>query len=199
MREALRDIPEIADNGVELDALAALSAEQQAAAVGAVQNGGAPSVRAAIATSAQPTGPKAANADNPFDAILEQIRQLGENERESLWDALAGQWYEEISRAFACRLLKTDGLLQREALSAGATPSHPDVRGTRSSRSTVRSASGFTRSAVSNGRSSSGANKTASDSADLRRAGLSPGGSIIRRNSAADLLQTQRGLTIDTN
>jgi len=129
VREALRDIPEIADNGVELDALAALSAEQQAAAVGAVQNGGAPSVRAAIATSAQPTGPKAANADNPFDAILEQIRQLGENERESLWDALAGQWHEEISRAFACRLLKTDELRRRGALSACATPSHPDVRG----------------------------------------------------------------------
>ena len=129
VREALRDMPEIADNGVELDALAALPAEQQAAAVAAVQNGGAPSVRAAIATSAQPTGPKAANADNPFDAILEQIRQLGENERESLWDALAGQWYEEISRAFACRLLKTDELRRREALSACATPSHPDVRG----------------------------------------------------------------------
>jgi len=58
VREALRDIPEIADNGVELDALAALPAEQQAAAVGAVQNGGAPSARAAIATSAQPTGHK---------------------------------------------------------------------------------------------------------------------------------------------
>jgi len=129
VREALRDIPEIADNGVELDALAALPAEQQAAAVAAVQNGGAPSVRAAIATSVQPTAHEAANADNPLDAILEQIRRLGENERESLWDALAGQWYEEISRAFACRLLKTDGLLQREALSAGATPSHPDVRG----------------------------------------------------------------------
>jgi hypothetical protein len=87
------------------------------AAFAAVQNGGAPSVRAAIATSAQPTGHKAANADNPLDAILEQIRQLGENQRESLWDALAGQWREEISRAFACRLLMTDEL-RREALSA---------------------------------------------------------------------------------
>jgi hypothetical protein len=87
------------------------------AAFAVVQNGGAPSVRAAIATSAQPTGHKAANADNPLDAILEQIRQLGENQRESLWDALAGQWREEISRAFACRLLMTDEL-RREALSA---------------------------------------------------------------------------------
>ena len=128
VREALRDIPEIADNGVELDALAVLPAEQQAAAVAAVQNGGAPSVRAAIATSAQPTGHEAANADNPLDAILEQIRWLGENQRESLWDALAGQWHEEISRAFACRLLGTEELRRREALSAGTTPRHPDVR-----------------------------------------------------------------------
>jgi ParB family chromosome partitioning protein len=59
VREALRDIPEIAGNGVELDALAALPAEQQAAAVAAVQNGAAPSVRAAIATSAQPTADRA--------------------------------------------------------------------------------------------------------------------------------------------
>ena len=84
-------------------------------------------MRAAIATSAQPTGHKAANADNPLDAILEQIRRLGENERESLWDALAGQWHEEISRAFA-RRLKTDEL-RREALSASTKPSHPDVTG----------------------------------------------------------------------
>jgi hypothetical protein len=129
VREALRDIPEIADNGVELDALAALPVEQQAAAVAAVRNGGAPSVRAAIATSARPTGHKAANAGNRLDAILEQIRRLGESEREALWDTLAGQWYEEISRALACRLLKTDELRRREALGVGATPSHPDDRG----------------------------------------------------------------------
>jgi hypothetical protein len=49
VREALRDVPEIADN--ELDALAALPAEQQAAAVAAVRNGTAPNVRAAIATT----------------------------------------------------------------------------------------------------------------------------------------------------
>jgi hypothetical protein len=129
VREALRDIPEIAGNGVELDALAALPAEQQAAAVAAVQNGAVPSVRAAIATSAQPTGHEAADADNPLDAILEQIRRLGENTRERLWDALAGQWHEEISRALACRLLETDELRRRETLRAGATPSHPDVGG----------------------------------------------------------------------
>jgi hypothetical protein len=86
-------------------------------------------VRAAIATSGQPTGHEPANADNPLDAILEQIRRLGKNERESLWDALAGQWHAEISRALACRLLETDELRRRETLSAGATPSHPDVRG----------------------------------------------------------------------
>ena len=55
VRNALRDMPEIADNGVELDALAALPAEQQAAAVAAVQSGEAPNLRAAIATTAEPT------------------------------------------------------------------------------------------------------------------------------------------------
>jgi hypothetical protein len=86
-------------------------------------------VRGAIATSARPTGHKAANAGNPLDAILEQIRRLGESEREALWDTLAGQWYEEISRALACRLLKTDELRRPETLGADATPSHPDVKG----------------------------------------------------------------------
>jgi ParB family transcriptional regulator, chromosome partitioning protein len=129
VREALRDVPEIADNGVELDALAALPTEQQAAAVAAVQNGDAQSVRAAIATSAQPTAHEAADADNPLDAILEQIRRLGDNQRESLWDALAGQWHEEISGALACRLLKTDELRQREAPSASVTSNHTDVGG----------------------------------------------------------------------
>ena len=71
MRDALRDMPEIADNGVELDALAALSAEQQAATVVAVKSGRAPSVRAAITTTAQPTEGATANADSPLDAILE--------------------------------------------------------------------------------------------------------------------------------
>jgi hypothetical protein len=42
---------------------------------------------------------------------------------------LAGYWHKEISRAFACRRLKTDEVRRRGALSAGATPSHPDVWG----------------------------------------------------------------------
>ena len=155
MREALRGMPEIADNGAELDALAALPAEQQAAAVAAVKNGAAPNVRVAAATTAQPTGRAAANADRLLDAILEQIRRLGQEDRERLWDALADQWHEEISRAFTCHLPqrprpaaneiaeplavsrrviaeggnKTDETRRREALSACATPSHPDVGG----------------------------------------------------------------------
>ena len=154
VRNALRDMPEIADNGVELDALAALPAEQQAAAVAAVQSGEAPNLRTAIATTAEPTGRAVANADEPLDAILEQVRRLGKEDRERLWNALADQWHEEISRAFTCRLPqsrrpdneiaepvaasrriieeggnKTDELLRREALSACVTPSHPEVRG----------------------------------------------------------------------
>jgi hypothetical protein len=155
VREALRDMPETADNGAELDALAALPAEQQAAAVAAVKNGGAPNVRVAAAMTAQPTGRAADNADRLLDAMLEQIRRLGQEDRERLWDAVADQWHEEISRAFTCRLPqrprpaademaeplaasprviaegdnKTDEPRRREALNTRATPSHPDVRG----------------------------------------------------------------------
>jgi ParB-like nuclease domain len=155
VREALRDMPKIADNGVELDALATLPAEQQAAAVAAVRNGTAPNLRAAIAPTAQPTGCAIANADKPLDALLEQIRRFDKNDRERLWYALADQWHEEISRAVTCRLSqrprpaendtaepaaasrrtiedggnKTNELLRREALSVRATPSHPDVGG----------------------------------------------------------------------
>ena len=155
VREALRDMPEIADNGAELDALAALPAEQQAAAVAAVKNGGAPNVRVAAATTAQPTGHAADNADRRLDAALEQIRRLGQEDRERLWEAVADQWHEEISRALICRLPqrrrpaademaeppaasprviaegdnKTDETRRREALNARATPSLPDVGG----------------------------------------------------------------------
>ena len=128
VRDALRDMPEIADNRVELDALAALSAEQQAAAVAAVKSGGAPSVRAAITTTAQPTEGAAANADSRLDAILEQIRRLGEGDRERLWEAVADQWHEEISRALTRRLRQCPRPGANE-MSACATPSHPDVRG----------------------------------------------------------------------
>ena len=152
VREALRDMPEVADNGAELDALAALPAEQQAAAVAAVKSGGAPNVRVAIATAAQPTLCAADNADSLLEATLEQIRRLGHADRERLWDAAADQWHQEISRAFIRRLPqhprpaanemlsasrriiaeggnKTDEMRRREALSACATPSHPDVGG----------------------------------------------------------------------
>ena len=155
MRDALRDMPEIAHNGAELDALATLPAEQQAAAVAAVKSGRAPNVRVAIATIAQPTGRAADNADRLLDAMLEQIRRLGKEDRERLWEALADLWHEEIGRALICCLPqrprpganetaeppaaspqviaegdnKTDETQRREALNARATPSHPDVRG----------------------------------------------------------------------
>jgi hypothetical protein len=128
VRDALRDMPEIADNGVELDALAALPAEQQAAAVAAVKSGRAPSVRDAITTTAQPTLCAADNADSPLDAMLEQIRRLGEGDRERLWEAVADQWHKEISRALTCRLRQCPRPGANE-MSAYATPSHPAVGG----------------------------------------------------------------------
>jgi hypothetical protein len=132
-----------------------LPAEQQAAAVAAVKSGGAPNVRLAIATAAQPTLCAAANADRLLDAIVEQIRRLRQEDRERLWDALADQWHEEISRALTCCLPRrprpapdevaepsaespqviaegdnrTEETRRREALNARATPSHPDVGG----------------------------------------------------------------------
>ena len=145
VRHALRDMPEIADNGVELDALAALPAEQQAATVAAVKSGGAPNVRAAIATTAESTARDVADAEKPLDVILEQIRRLGEDDRERLWDALADPWHEEISRAFTCRLPQSLRPAENEiaelvaasrriiAAAGGAgrtaTPSRPDVGG----------------------------------------------------------------------
>ena len=47
VKEAIRDIPEIGDKGVELDALAAVEPEDQKAAVAAVKSGRARNVREA--------------------------------------------------------------------------------------------------------------------------------------------------------
>lgn len=49
VRDAIRDMPEIADKGVELDALAKMSPERQAAVVAIVAGGDAPSIRTAVA------------------------------------------------------------------------------------------------------------------------------------------------------
>jgi hypothetical protein len=58
VREAPREMPEIADNGVELDALAALSAEQQAAA------------------ARRWTGPVSIITRNPAADLLQALRRL---------------------------------------------------------------------------------------------------------------------------
>jgi hypothetical protein len=51
VRDAIRDIPKIADKGVELDALAKLSPERQAAVVAMVASGDAPDILAAVAST----------------------------------------------------------------------------------------------------------------------------------------------------
>ena len=150
-------MPEVADNGLEVDALAALPAAQQAAAVAAVKGGDAPNLRAAIATTAPPTGRAGADADRPLDAILEQIRRLDKDDRERLWDTLADQWRGEVSRALDLPVFQSGrpsahdiaepvapsrpileeggnnaaGLLRQEAPSARLTQSHPDIGGGR--------------------------------------------------------------------
>jgi hypothetical protein len=49
VRDPIRDIPEIADKGVELDALAKMSPERQATVVAMVESGDAANIRAAAA------------------------------------------------------------------------------------------------------------------------------------------------------
>jgi ParB family transcriptional regulator, chromosome partitioning protein len=53
VRDAVRNIPEIADKGVELDALAKMSPQHQAAVVARVKSGDAPNIRAAAASRAR--------------------------------------------------------------------------------------------------------------------------------------------------
>jgi ParB family chromosome partitioning protein len=53
VRDAVRDIPEIAEKGVELDALAKLPPALQAVVVAKVKRGDAPNIRAAAASSAR--------------------------------------------------------------------------------------------------------------------------------------------------
>jgi ParB family chromosome partitioning protein len=103
VRDKIRSIPEIADKGVELDALAKTPPEQQAAVVAAVRSGHAPSVRAAAKT-ARPTGRAALDTDKRLERILEKIKLLGKQERETLWKTLADRWRGELSRALENRL-----------------------------------------------------------------------------------------------
>jgi hypothetical protein len=50
VRDAIRDMPKIADKGVELDALAKMSPDRQATAVATVKSGDAPNIRAVTAS-----------------------------------------------------------------------------------------------------------------------------------------------------
>jgi len=50
VRDAIRDMPEIANKGVELDALAQMSPDRQATAVATVKSGDAPNIRAVAAS-----------------------------------------------------------------------------------------------------------------------------------------------------
>jgi hypothetical protein len=103
VRDEIRSMPEIADKGVELDALAKMPSEEQAASIAAVKNGDVPNVHAAL-KAGKPTDRAASNTDKHLDSILKKVQLLGEQERETLWETLADQWHEEMSRALACRL-----------------------------------------------------------------------------------------------
>jgi len=101
VRDEIRNMPEIADKGVELDALAKMPPEQQAASIAAVKSGHVRNVRAML-KAARPTGRAASNADKRLHSIVKKVQLLGEHERETLWETLADQWHEEMSRALAC-------------------------------------------------------------------------------------------------
>lgn len=116
VRDEIRQMPEIADKGVELDALAKAPPEQQAALVAAVKSGDAPNVRAAVETLGsmkppRPTSRAASSTDKRLDIIIEKIRRLDAKHRETLWDVLSDRWQDEMSRALACRMpnIGTDG------------------------------------------------------------------------------------------
>jgi hypothetical protein len=141
VREALRDMPEIADNEVELDALAALPAEQQAAAVAAVRNGTAPNVRAAIATIAEPTSCAAAKADQALDAILEQIRRLGKRRP----GKAVGRPCRSVAPGNQPSVNPRPKNCSDGRRSARVPPRASRGWAARSNGSTARSASGFTR------------------------------------------------------
>jgi len=69
VKEAIRDMPEIADKGVELDALAAVEPEEQKAAVEAVRSGKARNVREAT-KGAKTRKPKRRTRPTPSDEDL---------------------------------------------------------------------------------------------------------------------------------
>jgi len=52
--------------------------------------------------AARPTGRAASNTDKRLHSIVKKVQLLGEHERETLWETLADQWHEEMSRALAC-------------------------------------------------------------------------------------------------
>ncbi|MEO5334106.1 MAG: ParB N-terminal domain-containing protein [Magnetococcus sp. YQC-5] len=73
-KEEIQDMPEIADNGAELDVLASLSPAEQKVAVEAVKSGEAKSIRQATGRTARSHKAKPSKVELPNDAVYQPTR-----------------------------------------------------------------------------------------------------------------------------
>lgn len=95
VQDEISNMPEIADSGVELDALANAQPDKQTAAVFAVKSGDAKTVREVL------TPETAIRSDYKINHILKRIAVLTDAERAALWSNAVDRWRCELQLALA--------------------------------------------------------------------------------------------------
>ena len=95
VQDEISNMPEIADSGVELDALANAQPDKQAAAVFAVKSGAARTVREVLAPETS------IRSGYKIDRILKRITVLTDAERAALWSNAVDRWRRELQLALA--------------------------------------------------------------------------------------------------
>ena len=93
VQDEISNMPEIADSGVELDALANAQPDKQTAAVFAVKSGHAKTVREVL------TPETAIRSDYKINHILKRIAVLTDAERAALWSNAVDEWRRELQLA----------------------------------------------------------------------------------------------------